>query len=74
MLRKGFPQSSRPRAVEIVPLSAGLDVANVDLGRHPAATNRSDRHSMSMRRASSGGMHFASKRILRCRLAFRTLL
>ena len=74
MLRKGFPQSSRPRAVEIAPLSSPTDFASVDVGRHPAATNRVARHSTSEDRAPSGGTHFASKRILRCRLALRTLL
>jgi len=37
---KGFPQSSRPRVVEIPLLSAAESYVSLDSGRHPAATNR----------------------------------
>ena len=57
----GFPQSSRPRVVEIPLLSAAEPYVSLDSGRHPAATNRVARHSMSEDRAPSGGVHFASK-------------
>jgi hypothetical protein len=70
MLRKGF--SAVVAAARCGKKSAFVQrltcvCGSFDKGRHAAATNRSARHSMSEDRAS-GGMHFASKRILRFRL------
>ena len=62
-----FPQSSPPAApVEIATRFASgcfrrSVMAALEASRHPAATNRSARHSMSIVRASSSGMRFASQ-------------
>ena len=77
MLRRGFSTVVASRALwKTGALVRPCPLWHFDKGRHPAATNRVARHSMSEDRAPSGGMHFASKRILRCRLemAKKTLL
>ena len=60
-MKKGFPTVVAAARCGNPLLSAAELCVSLDGGRHPAATNRVARHSMSEDRAASGGVHFASK-------------